>query len=260
MEKYTYTFEGKTYKVINPGRIVRINEIFYQNQLEDINNNFSVKFTRRKPIFYKYGLTEQQYYNLVVYGLLEHNEKCECNTCTEGVKMFNGLAYGYSRFCSGKCAFLQKGYDKSEVLKEQYKLGENPIYSKNSRCKSDYNRLIKSKYHKLTDEYSLYIAIPLFEKNAIKIGASSCIDRRKSAFNRNDYSKIIEITKSTLEVIAKFEYDIKTKFLELSISHYTEVFSIEILEKLLNYIFDYINRNNLLSSTTIEKVTSELSK
>ena len=104
MNKCEYDYNGRIYKVINPGRIVRIDEIFYQNQLEDVNNDMSVKFTKRKPPFKKYGLSEQEYYNLVVYGELEHHEMCECDTCIGKDKRFNGLAYGYSKFCGGTCA------------------------------------------------------------------------------------------------------------------------------------------------------------
>lgn len=254
MDKYEYEYNGKLYRVINPGRIVRINEIFYQNQLEDENNDFSKKFTMRKPIFDKYGLTAQQYYNLVVYGELEHHEPCECRTCSGKDKMFNGLAYGYSRFCSGKCASLQKGYEKSDFLKVQYKEGKNPIYSKSARCKSDYNRLMKSKRH-VRDNYSLYIAIPTYEENSIKVGVSNCLWRRSTAFNRTDYSSIEEIVNCRIDIAAKLEYDIKMKFIDKSIGVYTEVFSKDDLDDILRFIEELLKENNLeISSTTIEKI------
>lgn len=256
MNKFEYEYNGKLYRVINPGRIVRIDEIFYQNQLEDINNDFSVKFTMRKPVFHKYGLTCQQYYNLVVYGELEHNELCECDTCSGNYKRFDGLAYGYNKFCSGKCASLQKGYNKSKFLKEQYKLGLNPIYTKESRCKSDFNRLMKSKYHSPDDIYSLYIAIPTFEKDSIKIGVSSCNYRRSNAYNRNDYSKIIPIIDCKLKIAAELEMKVKLKFIKESLKNYTEVFSMSLLNEIMSYINSLLieYKMNNISSTTIEKI------
>lgn len=258
MNKFEYEYNGKLYKVINPGRIVRIDEIFYQNQLEDVNNDYSVKFTMRKPIFHKYGLTCQQYYNLVVYGELEHNELCECKTCGKNYKKFNGLAYGYSRFCSGKCASLQKGYDKSDYLKSLYKLGKNPIYTKESRCNSDFNRLMKSKYHKPDDIYTLYIAIPTFCKNSIKIGVSSCDYRRSTAYDRNDYSNMVPIIRCELKIAAEMEKLIKLKFINMSLENYTEVFSIDILDDIISYINELLvsYKMDSISSTTIEKVKS----
>lgn len=255
MSKFEYEYNGRIYKVINPGRIVRINEIFYQNQLEDINNDMSVKFTKRKPPFKKYGLSEQQYYNLVVYGELEHHEACECDTCTGKDKKFNGLAYGYSKFCSGACSRLQKGYDKSKFLKKLYKLGLNPIYSKESRCKSDYNRLMKSKSHKCDDIYSLYLAIPTFEDNSIKIGVTSCIDRRSTSFQRNDYSSIELICNCRLDIAAEIEYKTKMEFINESIGKYTEVFNINKLDDIINFIIQLMNSYGLyVSSTTIERL------
>lgn len=255
MDKYTYEYNGVTYKVINPGKIIRINEISYQNQLEDINNDFSVKFTKRKPPFSKYGLDERSYYNLVVYGTLNHDEKCECDSCNGGYKMFNGLAYGYSRFCSRKCASLQKGYDKSNILKEQYKLGTNPIYSKRARCKSDFNRLMKSKYHSSDDLYSIYLAIPTFIDNSIKLGVTSCIHRRSTSYDRNDYLRIEVISECNRDLAARIEYDTKIKFLDFSLCNYTEVFDKERLMNILEFIVNELKSSNILvSSTTIEKI------
>lgn len=228
--KFEYTYNNIIYKVINPGRIVRINEIYYQNQLEDVNNDFSVKFTKRKPIFSKYGLTEQEYFNLVVYGDKYFTPICKVHN--KPLK-FNGISYGYSEYCDKECAELGRRSKRSKFLKDLYKQGKNPIYSKEYRCKADYSRFISKG---ITGYGSLYVAIPTYLENSIKIGISRDINRRSTAFNRTDYSEIKELYKGPIDKIADIEYRVKIKFMNESLGNYTEVFDKSLESKIKEFI------------------------
>lgn len=228
--EFEYNYNNHRYKIVNPGKIVRINDIYYQNQLEDINNDFSMKFTKRKPIFNKYGLTEQEYFNLIVYGDKEFIPRCKIHNKP---LIFNGLNYGYSEYCGKECAEYGRRLKRSIHLKNLYKIGKNPIYTKEHRCKADYSRFISKGLNGIG---SLYIAIPTYIENSIKIGISRDINRRSTAFNRVDYSRIEELYSGPIDKVASIEYKVKMNFIDKSLDTYTEVFDKSLESEIKEFI------------------------
>lgn len=85
-------------KIISPGRIVKINKHIIMDQL-------SGETMKRKEfdnhIFNKYGLTLEEYYNLVVNGDKNYRPKCPCGN---NLRFNSGnISNPYKVYCSTQC-------------------------------------------------------------------------------------------------------------------------------------------------------------
>lgn len=86
--------------IINKGSIVMPTS---QSYLDQIDGTTIVSSKRIKSyLLERYNLTEDRYYNLVVYGNVDNYPKCQCPRCNNH-RRFIRLSVGYGKYCSNEC-------------------------------------------------------------------------------------------------------------------------------------------------------------
>lgn len=173
-----------------------------------------------------YNLSEQEYYNIVVFGDKDYIPKCKfCGRDRKFWRLRDGY---YSTCASEECRAMRsseynkyrwdtlKGEERNEF---KSKLGfGSPRTGLLCRAKAEYFRLANNLDPSLT--YHLYIAVS--KDNRYKFGLSSNLDGRK---HRMKYKSIKSLITGTLEYISKLEYLIK-----INMPSHSEYFSESELE------------------------------
>lgn len=191
----------------------------YLDQLKEedawISRAFMSRYLKRT-----YGLSIQEYYNLVVYGSKEATPKCPY--CGNN-KAFYKLIYGYYYTCSSHDCIRKKHSDDNanhwkEYTDEEYrslcsKLG---FASKSTllRARAEYSRCMNNLDHNKV--FYLYIA---HKNNYLKFGITSDMKQRSHRMNYDDYEILGEGILSRMALIElkiKEELGIINEYLELS--------------------------------------------
>lgn len=235
------------------GSIVRPTSQSYLDQIDGVTVVSSKKI--KDYLFNKYELSVEEYYNLVVYGNINHITKCENPKCTNK-SGFISLSSGYQKYCCRKCCDSYPPLIKSNKIpwSDERRLRQ----SKNNRKiqldkvkNKTHNFLKQSIEHKLNaqlqsarftfikrakirniDKSYLYLGID-DSLNKIKIGITFVgIERRK--YDLNLFS-IHTILIGTPELVSEIEYEVKRKFMNVS-SNDHEKFDFNQLKEVINFI------------------------
>jgi hypothetical protein len=127
------------------GEIWRYSKLTYYDQLDPStppNKVTTYKFDAYLNLMY--GITREQYYNLIIHSDLQYSPICHKCGCSN-IPSFNGLNKGYGLFCSIKCSssdtFQSTEFRSKQSIRtrnrniESSKLGMNPSQSIEARSK-----------------------------------------------------------------------------------------------------------------------------
>lgn len=241
------------YKIkIGTGLIIRPSS---QSYLDQIDGETIVSSKRIKEYLYnKYRLTEEEYYNLVMYGSINNYPSCQNPRCNNHPR-FIRLSIGYQKYCCDSCKnssiltdIVNKIPWSNERRNEKSRLTRNIQLDKIE--KKDHNFLHQSDDHKFNAQLESakftfikrasirginkgYLYYGLVDKDNFKIGVTfvSPYSRYKS----QKLKTIHTLLTSSIHEVAEIEYRIKLKFKEYS-TYTKETFSTKKFRDILNEI------------------------
>lgn len=217
----------------------------YLDQLSD-DDIWIGAYRIRKYLMDKYGLSPKDYYNLVVYGDINHIEYCSvCGKPTA----FDRLSAGYRTSCSRGCSAVLGGNAIApamrdpnskcklackEKLKELFSDGTHPFTSVEVHARSRMTDFI----NKGDPDKESWFYVAISNDDRIKFG----ITDDPVAYNANKciYQKIHPLIKGTRKSVAYLEYSYKVHF-----NSRIEYFSKDKYSEMLEWIIKFSNNNNL---------------
>lgn len=225
----------------SPGQILREGSYYYVDQLKEdrtlIWNGYIEGYLNNT-----YGITSQQYYNLIVNG--DINSPNRCPICQNPTNYIGRLSRGYHETCSPSCRSslqIQRMRDEgiepmsSENFLAARKKAQEDLWNSNSHPFQTVEVHAKSRRTLFSSQGSPSDICYLYwtktdDKNLFKIGITADISIR-SEFMRGWYTKINPITSNLREAIAELEYKVKIHFDTRS-----EYFEISRFKSVLTYI------------------------
>lgn len=174
------------------------------DQLSDNDNEWywSGRSSFNIHIKNKYGLSDKEYHNIVVYGNINYSPKCPvCNNDVE----FISLAKGYRKYCSRKCT------------------GHNKV--------TQANRFLSYNYSKA----KIYIAELKGDSTRMKVGITGANYNSRQNYAGYYLTNHTYLIEGTPEELVKLEADIDSKFC----INNTELFPSNRKDELINYIIEY---------------------
>lgn len=248
-ETKNVNYNGVTYKVINPGNIMIIDKVLY----DQLDENLPV--IPRKIIGYyirkKYNLSQKEYYNIVVYGDGSLIKRCSLPGC-DNLVSFRGLTKGFydNTCCKSHAQSLSALNGTHQFIKEFGSMSNSAKIITEKRVKEGSHQfqdfINRARNHRSvflnkgleSDMCILYITESDSDPDIIKIGITSNIDNRKSMNMISGFKYINTdiIVKDTRVKIADLEMSIKIDL------HYLAVEGLEYFRKSdKQIIIDYIN-------------------
>lgn len=217
-------FEDET-KLVNgylihyPGIIAKASHNKFINQLN--LKVYSNSNEMMKDISRDFGLTEEQYYNLVVYGDKDAVHICSREGCNNKIP-YRGFYEGFRHTCSTECTNLMRWSLSGEEGYSFYSLDPKLIYQ-------SYSSLNKGKIS------NLYLTDVADDPDFIKIGITINMKGRAEAENYVNY-KIMYTDEA--EKVARLEYLVKVKFKKYAGKgkYSTESFPREMKSEIENFI------------------------
>lgn len=241
------------YKIYYPGKIAKVRDNIYLDQL-DGHTKIRILSKFIEYINNKYGLSDKEYYNLVVFNDMNYNKVCECPVCNNYTKFLN-INNGYKRFCSNSCGLGSRG-DMSGNFKSYYERLDKTVIKVNNKRKKNFSvmseeeiislmyhgyRCYSGKYGKKYDTAFLYYAEFDYNPGIFKIGISVNV---KDRWYKAKYKNPRILYEGSVEDVSKLEYTIKKTFVKnlvLTSEYPTETFSINDYEKIINFINNIIH-------------------
>lgn len=110
----------------------------------------------------------------------------------------------------------------------------HPFHKKSSRIKA--HRTVFINRGNPDDKCYLYIAEMTDNDSVIKIGATDDPKRRRKMFSEKVYKSLEVVAESNRLEIANLEYSIKLNFIDFSVNNLVEVFPMDLLSEILDYI------------------------
>lgn len=194
-----------------------------------------------------YNLTEQEYYNLVVFG--DKDYETLCRYCGKPTTFLN-FRYGYHAYCNTSHQALHQRslgvhpFQNDDLISQNREKLINGTHNMNSlkviskRCKSEFVNRCNKFNHTLAQ---LYLATYKDSSDVFKVGITTrtTLDRMNNGKCRNKgtYKSIHLIKEGSPELISSMEMDIKLKYSEKVFS--TEDIRYEHLSEVLNLIRNY---------------------
>lgn len=248
----------------------------FKNQMDQSDDNLYTQRQLESILSDKYGLTLEEYYNIIVYGDKDYIHECMNPECRKKLE-FLGLHRGYKGTCNRECANRLHSYRMVDITKTGVYKGTSSFIKYNSlestralrsneakRAKDDKSSRsfgsewvsrftnysnIMSRYSADSDRYLYLVNF----KNYIKVGSTVSILRRfRDLGNDPDFSPIIVI-KGKVEEIARYEMNVLREFIEHTIridGKFTELLPKDKTTEVIEYY-----KNLLSNSTTIKEVT-----
>lgn len=218
----------------------------------------------------RYGLTLQEYYNLVVYGDKDYVHKCMNSNCNNPT-IWLGLSKGYqgycSRACSGQVGSISRWDDpKQHELAAQRLSDRNKEWWKDSDYreqqsarisldkKNNIKQLIRLSYKAEISDTNpkrrnlatyFYIAKSNIYPTWMKLGITSELNARKSNMEYGDMIGVLLPTRvdaATLEYLSKlfiYKYDLNDKA-----SNETEWFYSNAESSIIEFVSKLLRRRN----------------
>lgn len=207
------------YLIHYPGRIAKASHNMFINQL-----NLKVYSNSNKmmeDITRGYNLTEEQYYNLVVYGDKDAIHICSREGCNNNIP-YRGFYEGFRNTCSTECTNLMRWSLSGEEGYTFYSLDPKLIYQ-------SYSSLNKGKIS------NFYLTDVADDPDFIKIGITINMKGRAEAENYVNY-KIMYTDEA--EKVARLEYLVKVRFKKYAGKgkYPTESFPREMKSEIENFI------------------------
>ena len=185
-----------------PGYIYRSDDPdykrWYLDQLAEASNIW-ISFNKfGSYLLDTYGITIQEYYNIVVFDDINHIELCHNPNCNNQVD-FIGLFTGYRWNCSNSCTSIQNC--KDEIIQESFVNSRKRL--PDLSIKLDYNRFVNQ--GNPTDAAYFYISYDKNNYEYIKFGITYKLYRRYKELNCSH----IRVLKSTRLIVAELEKTLK---------------------------------------------------
>lgn len=229
-------------KIHERGRILYSNNR-YLDQIDGvtyISSNYMSRY-----LINKYGITSQEYYNLIMYGNTSNTPKCfRCGKPREFIK----ISHGYKSRCH-ECLIKShkrirkeykegtKSYTISIISKKRVKDGSHNFINQpkieriNAQLSSGKETFInRAKLRGITEAF-LYCGIT--QDNNIKIGITFVGIKRRAKVLK--LKTVHLLMKGTPEFISNIEYSLKVKFLNIESSN-NEVFPFETFKDIIKFL------------------------
>lgn len=213
----TEIIEG--FEIHYPGIIAKASHNKFINQINGkIYSNSNIML---KDIYKDYGLTEREYYNLVVYKDSNYQPICSRDGCNNKIP-YRNFYEGYRNTCSTECTNLMRcSEDNSYDLYDP--MNQYIIYSRFNKGKTS----------------NLYITDVMDDPDHIKIGITINMEGRAHTENYINYRVLFT---GDSEQVAWFEMLIKVRFIKYrgTGKYKTESFPRYLESDILNYINEII--------------------
>lgn len=202
--------EVEGFLVHGPGTIVKVSPRS-KRHVDQLSSDGRIYLSRRRfcrAIMKNYGLSEMEYFSLVVHGDRSFRPNCSCGNPVE----FAGSHIGFRKFCGDECRTKWRiSFDRRKFLKFCSDSGVTTA--------------------------RMYCGVVKFDKEVLKIGITT-----KHITERASIAKIYSphlLVEGDPEYIADLEQKIKEKFSDKLIrrgKNLRESYSIELLHEILSYL------------------------
>lgn len=238
--------------IVGKGHIIRPTSQSYLDQIDGVTRVSSKRI--KEYLLDKYNLSEEQYYNLVVYGDIDKYPPCQNPRCEKRPR-FIRLSVGYQKYCCDSCknsSILTDIVNKipwNDDRRKKKSMLTSKIQIEKIKNKS-HNFLQQSEEHKFNAQMESakmtfirraeirgiktgYLYYGLVDSDNFKIGITfvSPYSRFKSLGLRTIHTLVI----SDIFMISNIEYLIKLKFRDYS-TYTNEIFSISKFRSILKEI------------------------